>query len=89
MQEKFFEMFPLSIARAVQDGVKDQWCAAPGEGRSTPRHFVEHRAEAEQVRARVQLFTPRLLRRHIGRSALRHSGAGEVCGIDLGGWRIL
>jgi len=53
------------------------------------RHFVEHRAEAEQVRARVQLFTPRLLRRHIGRSALRHSGAGEVCGIDRGGWRIL
>ena len=47
--------------------------------RQAPRaHLVEHRAEAEQVRARVEVFPTRLFRRHVGHRAQRRARAGEV-----------
>ena len=42
------------------------------------RHLVEHRAEREQVRARVQFLGPHLLRRHVGDRAHRRARTGQV-----------
>ncbi len=42
------------------------------------RHLVQHRAEAEQVRARVEFFAPRLLGGHVSHRTHGHAWAGEV-----------
>jgi hypothetical protein len=41
-------------------------------------HLIEHGAEAEQVRAGIQFFPARLLRRHVRRGAHRRTGSGQV-----------
>src|SRR5437899_4361661 len=51
--------------RLAEDGVEDDCRSIPWESPLTRGHFVQHRAEAEQVRARVELFSTRLLRRHV------------------------
>jgi hypothetical protein len=38
----------------------------------------QYRPKAEQVRARIEFFAPRLLRRHIGHCTQCHAGAGQV-----------
>ena len=40
--------------------------SCPGKGGVARGHLVQHHAEAEQVRPRVDFFRPRLLRRHVG-----------------------
>ena len=47
------------------------------------RHFVEHRAEAEQVRAGVHVFAARLLGRHVGHRAHGHAGTGEMVFVQV------
>ena len=47
---------------------------SPRKGRRAGRHFVEHRAEGEQVGAGVEFFAAHLLRRHVGDRAERVPG---------------
>src|ERR1700722_5726695 len=41
------------------------------------RQLVEHYAQGENIAARIERFSPRLLRRHIGDGAHRRSWAGK------------
>ncbi len=50
---------------AVQDGVEDDGLGVPLEGPVAGGHLVEHRAEREEVRARVGRQPARLLGRHV------------------------
>ena len=43
------------------------------------RHFVEHDAQTEQVRARVEFLAQRLFGRHVGYRSHRRTGTGQVC----------
>ena len=66
-----------ATGRSIQDGVVDERRRAPRKGLSTGRHPVKHRAEAEQVRAGINLLAPRLLGRHVIHGAHRHPRLGE------------
>src|SRR5207244_13026338 len=46
------------------------------------RHFVENHSEREQIGARIQFFTQRLLRTHIGNRAQRSARRSQV--VDAG-----
>ena len=48
------------------------------KGRLAGRHLVHHDAEREEVRARVQLFSPHLLGGHVGNRADGRSRAGQA-----------
>ena len=51
--------------RGMQDPVEDERRCRGGKRSHPRRHLVQHDAEREQIRARVELFAPRLLRRHV------------------------
>src|ERR1039457_873214 len=53
------------------------------EWQSAGRHLVHHRAERDEVAARIQLFRPNLLGRHIGYRAQHRSWARQLMGLDL------
>ena len=50
---------------------------APRKCLLTRCHQVKHRAEAEQVCAGIEFFTPRLFRRHVIHGPHRHPGMRE------------
>ena len=50
---------------------------APEKGTTPGGHLVEHDAERKQIRARIQLFAPRLFRRHVRDRAHRAARAGQ------------
>ena len=58
---------------------------SPRKGNVPGRHLVEHGAEREQIGARVQLFRPRLLRRHVGDRAQRRARTGQVLLVHASG----
>ena len=62
--------------------------AFSAERQGSRGHFVEHRAEREQIAARVEFFRAGLLGRHIGDGAERRAGAGEVLFVDGGRHRV-
>ena len=62
----------------MQDPVEDERRGRGGKGSEPRRHLVEHDAEREQIRARVELLAPRLLRRHVQDGAHRAAGARQV-----------
>jgi len=41
-------------------------------------HLVEHHAKTEQIRAGIELFAQRLLRRHVSDGANSIAGVGEI-----------
>ena len=45
----------------VKNRVKNHCSSVAAEGHPARGHLVEHRPEAEQVRARINFFPPRLL----------------------------
>ena len=62
---------------ALQNRIEDHGGRAAGECLARGHHFVQHEAEAEKIRAGIELFPTRLLRRHVGHGADRRTGAGE------------
>ena len=46
----------------VQNGVKNQSCTLATEGQYSGYGFVEHDAEGEQIRTRIQFLSSHLLR---------------------------
>jgi hypothetical protein len=46
------------------------------------KHAVEHDSEGEQIGARIQFFTQRLLRAHVGNRAQRRAGGSQVVDAD-------
>ena len=63
---------------AIQDRVEDDSRTVSAEGQRAGGHFIEHRAEREQIGTGVQFFPSRLLRRHVSDGAERRAGAGQV-----------
>jgi hypothetical protein len=63
---------------AVQDGVKDHSRRVASKRHLSGCHFVQHRAEREQITARVQLPSAHLLGRHVGYRSHRGSRACQV-----------
>ena len=74
----------------VEDGGQGERGAVAAERAAAGEHFVEDRAEAEDVAAGVHFLAFGLLGRHIGGGAYDHAQVGEV-GIGEGGvfgaWR--
>ena len=62
----------------IQNRVEDHRRTLAAERQRARRHLVEHRSEREQVGARIQLFRPHLLRRHVGHRAQRRARTGQV-----------
>ena len=60
----------------MQDVVEDHCRCGPRECGAAGYHFVQHRAEGEQVGARIEVFAARLLGRHVCDGADRRTGAG-------------
>ena len=60
-----------------QNLVEDHRWGFTAESPPARRHLIEHRAEAEEVGASIELLAPRLLRRHVGHRPHRQAGAGE------------
>ena len=58
---------------AVEDGVEDHRRRVARERQRAGRHLVQHRAEREQVGARVGELPARLLRRHVAHRAHRRA----------------
>ena len=69
------------LGRAIEDGVEDHSRGIASKGLSASGHLVENRPETEQIRARVQWLSTRLLGRHVGHRAHRHTRDGELVGI--------
>ena len=66
---------------AVQDRVEHGTGRGSGKRTLAGDHLVEHRAEREQVRARVDGLPKRLLGRHVGDGANRRAGTRQLgCG---------
>jgi hypothetical protein len=63
---------------AVQDAVEHGARGRAGEGTLARHHLVEHRAEREEIGARVDRLAERLLRRHVGDGAERHARARQL-----------
>src|SRR5271155_201954 len=65
---------------AVHDRFENYGYGFATEGGCAGGHFVEHRAETEEVAARIQFSRAYLLRRHVGHCADGAAWAGEVLG---------
>ena len=63
--------------RLVQDRVKDCGCCVAGERPCSGCHLVQHHTERKQIRAGIQVFSRRLLGRHVGNRPNRAAGTGE------------
>ena len=70
--------------RGVEDAVEDERRGRGGEGRDARRHFVEHDAQREQVRPRVQLLAPGLFGRHVQGRAHGAARARQVMLVEVG-----
>src|SRR5208283_433557 len=68
--------------RAGQNRFSNLPRSLAGESLLARRHLVKHRAEAEQVSARIERFAPRLLRRHVGRRPHRRTGDRQIFAVD-------
>ena len=64
----------------VEDRLQDLPRALAREGQHPRRHLVEHRPERVEVRPRVQLLPPRLLRRHVGHRPHQRPRTGQLLG---------
>ena len=77
----------------MQDRGKDGRGTVPAEWQPARRHLVEHRTEAENIRACIEFLAAGLFRRHVGRCADGHAGAGELIEfhdgrLRLAGWPL-
>ena len=63
--------------RAIQNGIENNRRGIAVERRLARGHFVEHRAEAEEIGARIEVLAARLFRRHVGNGADSRAGTGE------------
>ena len=61
----------------MEDGVKQGGGGTAGESLLTGPHLVENHSERKQVSARVQIFSQRLFRGHVGYRPHRCAGAGQ------------
>ena len=61
-----FDHVPERPARS-RDGVRLPWGGLFADETLTGCHFVQYRAQRENVRGRVRCSTPQLFRRHVGR----------------------
>ena len=73
----------------MQDTVEDDDRCGTAECLLSSGHFIQYRPEAEEVGARVQFLTARLLRRHVRHRADRCAGGRQVLGINRGRRRVL
>ena len=64
--------------RRVEDLLEDHARAFPPEGQCAGRHFVQHCAEREQIRAGIEFFGTNLLRRHVGDGSDSLPGTRQV-----------
>ena len=73
----------------LEDGAEDDRRRRSTESWPAAGHFIEDRAEAEKVGARVHILAPRLLGRHVGHGTHRHTWPGELFGVDRCCGRVL
>src|SRR5580704_10439194 len=64
--------------RSIQNGFEENAAGFAAKRQRAGAHLVEYRAEREKVSARVQVFAPHLLGRHVSDGAERSSRAGEL-----------
>src|SRR6185369_7581236 len=62
----------------VEYGLKDYTRRVTPKWQTTRRHFIKHHPERKHVRSRIQFLAAYLFRRHVGHSAQRRAGAGQV-----------
>ena len=61
---------------SIQDGVEDDAGGISAKWQAARGHFIQHNAEREQVRARIEWRAAHLFRRHVSDRAHRAAGAG-------------
>ncbi len=71
--------------RTIEDAFEDHAGRFAAERERSGSHFVEDRAEGEEVSAGVEFLAANLLGRHISDRAESWAGAGEMFGIDADG----
>jgi hypothetical protein len=71
---------PRRVLRSLPASTRCAWWLRRRPGAPSPFHTAG--PEAEQVGARIQLFAPSLLRRHVGHSAHRGAGVCQAFGIN-------
>ena len=79
--ERLSHLIPLRPQwrrRFVPDSVGDGLRICAVERHAPRKHFVEHDAKRPQVAARIGLFAPHLLGRHVGGRAERRALEGEL-----------
>ena len=64
--------------RAIENRLEDQRRSVAAKWKLTGGHLVQHDAEGKQIRTRIEFFSLRLLRRHVGDGAQRRPGAGQM-----------
>ena len=64
--------------RFFKDGVEDDGGGVSAEGKRARCHFIQHRSEAEEVAACIELFAASLLGRHVGHCSQSHAGTREI-----------
>jgi hypothetical protein len=69
----------------VQDIVEESYGGRACEGRFARSHFIEHRAEGENVGTRIEGLTSSLFGRHVRRRADSEAGIGEGTFQQCGG----
>ena len=68
--------------RSVEDGIEYDAGSLSAEGQRSRRHFIEHRAEREQIGAGVEFFAANLLGRHVDHGSKSGPRTCEMFGID-------
>jgi hypothetical protein len=63
---------------SIQDRIKHRACRVPSKRKPARTHFVEHRAEREQVGASLEFLPANLLGRHISDGSQRTAGTRQM-----------
>src|SRR5207253_1916772 len=66
----------------IENGVKNCRRGASFEGQPPRTHFIQHYAEREHVRARVQFFAESLLRAHVCNCSQRSARRSQLFETD-------
>ena len=70
---------------ALENFVEDDARSFARKRQRAGGHFIEHRAEAEKIAARVEFLPAHLLGRHVSDGADCRARAGEIFSVETGG----
>src|SRR5436190_2080202 len=64
--------------RFAEDGLENHSRSVPSEWHHSGGHLIKHCAEGKYIRTAIQIFSSRLLGRHVSNRAQRSSRTGQV-----------